>query len=345
MAHEIDNSSTNTKEPSILDLFTLMLTIKDDTEEMKASVNSYTATTNSKLDEVNHRIDNVTDHSAKNRQRIEKLEESIEILKQDQLRNNICISGVPAEKVMNANTKDIVIAIAKKLGIDLSPNNFTSYPVAKNKFIIVNMYNITHKQSLLNKIRVKKSLLVEEVFGTQSNSQIYLNDHLTPYFNRLFLIARTAKKEGKLASATSNGGKIRARKCIDDAPSIIYSERQLHEIIERNNNNQSISSNQLTSDCSDSNTSTPTVSKERTAHNKRPNKRKSHTSQKSIKSQDKQKRTEKSKEKVADAHKAKQQQSYDNNRSIPPNKTSTNTAVPQKKARFDTISSSPVHIK
>lgn len=167
MAQQIDNNSTNTKEPSIMDLFTLMQTIKDDTQEMKANVSSYTATTNSKLDEVNHRIDNVTDHSAENRQKIEKLEESIEILKQDQLRNNICISGVPAEKVMNANTKDIVIAIAKKLGIDLSPNNFTSYPVAKNKFIICNMYNITHKQSLLNKIRVKKSLLVEEVFGTQ----------------------------------------------------------------------------------------------------------------------------------------------------------------------------------
>lgn len=261
----------------IMDLFTLMQTIKDDTQEMKANVNSYTVTTNSKLEEKNHRINNVSDHSAENRQKIEKLEESIEILKQDQLRNNICISGVPADKIMNAITKDIVIAIAKKLGIDLSP----SYPVAKNKFIICNMYNITHKQSLLNKIRVKKSLLVEEVFGTQSNSQIYLNDHLTPYFNRLFLIARTAKKEGKLASATSNGGKIRARKCID-APCIIYSERQLHEIIERNNKNQSTCSNQLTSDCSDSNTSTPTVSKEGTTRNKRPNKRKSHTSQKDI---------------------------------------------------------------
>lgn len=118
------------------------------------------------------------------------------------------------------------------MGIEIARQNFASYPVAGNKFIIVNMYSIRNKQMILNKIRVKKSLMVEEVFKEKSNSQIYLNDHLTPYFNRLFLIARNAKKDGKLASASSYGGKIRARKSLDDAPIVITTEKQLQSLID-----------------------------------------------------------------------------------------------------------------
>lgn len=75
---------------------------------------------------------------------------------------------------------------------------------------------------MLNKVRIKKSLMVEEVFESfKSNGQIYSNDHLTPYFSNLYLIACKAKKDGKIASASSYGGKIRARKTTDDAPIII----------------------------------------------------------------------------------------------------------------------------
>lgn len=83
--------------------------------------------------------------------------------------------------------------------------------------------------------------MVEEVFATTSNSQIYINEYLTPYFNRLFLIARTAKRDGKLASASSFGGRIRARKSIDDAPILIVSESQLQALIDADDTNTSIS--------------------------------------------------------------------------------------------------------
>lgn len=137
-----------------------------------------------------------------------------EILKQDQLKNNMCISGVPTQLIKNDNTADAVIAIAKTLGLEYNASCFTSYPFAAKKFIIVHFYNIKHKQMMMNKIRIKKSLMVEEAFQLKSNSQIYLNDHLTPYFNALYLQARKAKKENKLVSASSYGGKIRVRKRI-----------------------------------------------------------------------------------------------------------------------------------
>lgn len=86
--------------------------------------------------------------------------------------------------------------------------------------------------------------MVEEVFGNESNSQIYLNDHLTPYFSNIYLIARRAKREGKLSSASSYGGKIRARKNFNDAPTLITNERQLNALVnmesELSNSNGSI---------------------------------------------------------------------------------------------------------
>lgn len=116
------------------------------------------------------------------------LEASIECLKQEQFKNNICVSGVPSAKLgENTNTNDIIIAIARALGIELTHTQFSSYAVTNNKFVIVHFFNHKHKQTLINKIRIKKSLMAEEVFGSSSNSQIYLNDHLTPYFNKLYL--------------------------------------------------------------------------------------------------------------------------------------------------------------
>lgn len=88
------------------------------------------------------------------------------------------------------------------------------------------MFNVKDKLAMVSSVREKKSLLVEEVFGqTESNNRIFLNDHLTPYFNRLFILARKAKSEGLLASVTSYGGKIKIRKSNNDTPIIIYTEK------------------------------------------------------------------------------------------------------------------------
>lgn len=101
--------------------------------------------------------------------------------------------------------------------------------------------------------------MVEEVFNTNSNSQIYLNDHLTPYFTKLHVIARNAKKEGKLSSVSSHGGKIRVRKNANDVPITIAYLSQLQTLIDMENADSSIDSFQhademITSQPSTSNT-------------------------------------------------------------------------------------------
>lgn len=115
------------------------------------------------------------------------------------------------------------------MGVDINRGQFSSYAIAKNKFIVMKFHEIKHKQQLLGKLRAQKSLMVEKVFSGKSNSQIYINDHLTQYFNKLYLIARQI---GKLALATYFGGKIRARKSRSDAPILITNEKQLQTLMD-----------------------------------------------------------------------------------------------------------------
>lgn len=201
-------------------------------EYIEQQLAAYTSETNIKINSMEKKVDNLTANNDTNSNRLDYLESQLESLKQDRLKNNICISGVPLDLFETMNAAEIMITIANKLGADINNSHFSAHPVSNKRFIIANFYNYKHKQTIINKIRVKRSLMVEEVFSYSSNSQIYLNDHLTPYITRLFLIARNAKKEGKLASATSYGGIVRVRKNQNDAPTAITNEAQLQNIID-----------------------------------------------------------------------------------------------------------------
>lgn len=236
MANNNNNSNiikSNMPEPTLLDVFNIVSNnaTKQDMDDIKERIDSYKTATNEKFEEINLKVEATSSMSAENANKIEILQSNIELLKQEHLKCNICVSGVPPNLIKDENTAELFIQIAIKLGLDINRSQFSSYSIANNKFIIVKFHEHTHKQQLMGKIRTRKSLMVEEVFNLQSNSQIYINDHLTQYFNKLYLIARRAKKDGKLASATSFGGKIRARKQRTDAPILITNENQLLTLI------------------------------------------------------------------------------------------------------------------
>ena len=257
MSSEKNTTATSTKsEPTMMDIFNIVTATKAEIGVISSRLDKYTDETNEKVQNLQKNVEDVASETAKNSERIEMLEASIEQMKQSQLSNNICISGVPPELLESTNTSEIVAKIANKLGVQITAHQFTSYSVANNKFIIARFFNLKHKQQLQNKVRAKRSLMVEEVFTHTSNSQIYLNDHLTPYMNKLFLMARKAKQDGKLASATSHGGKVRARKSANDAPIIIISESQLQTLIDLDYGNTSNDSIQHVNDSTSESEST-----------------------------------------------------------------------------------------
>lgn len=153
--------------------------------DIKNEIRTHNNEKNIKIDHITEWIDEIVTTSDQNTNKIDELESNIECLKQDQLKNNICVSGVPSDLIKDKHPSDIVIEIAKALCLELTQAQFTSYAIANNKLIIIHTHDINTK--ILKKIREKKSLMVEEVFGIRSNSQVYLNDQLTPQFSKIFL--------------------------------------------------------------------------------------------------------------------------------------------------------------
>lgn len=221
-----------------------------------ARIEEYQQQTDEKIEVIRQQVDTVNDMNNVNANKIEELQATVESLKQEQIKSNICFSGVPANEITENNTAQIVINIAKALNVTLTNNQFTSYAVANKKFIVAHFYNHKCKRDLLMSVRAKRSLMVEEVFTAKSNSQIYLNDHLTPYFNKLHILAREAKKAGKLATVSSYGGKIRVRKTINEAPIVIMYEAQLQTIIDTGCADSPTDTSQHASDTSIQSTST-----------------------------------------------------------------------------------------
>lgn len=251
--------SENMSEPTLADVLNKLgdIASKSDMEDLKNRIDTYTIETNKRMNNMSTEIQNVATTSSRNAEKIQNLQTSVEILKQNQLQNNIVISGVPSEICSTTTTNDIVIKIAAKLSVQIVTSHLSSYTIANNKFIIAKFFNYHHKQTIINNIRTKKSLMVEEVFDSTSNSQIYVNDHLTQHFNKLYLLARTAKKDGKIAFASSSGGKIRIKKRITDTPTLITTQNELEEIINTNTDlNSTTDSVQLVNEVMNASTST-----------------------------------------------------------------------------------------
>lgn len=171
-------------------------------------------------------IEDIKQETTNNKYRLSELEKNIEILKQDKLKNNIKISGLPNIKF---DPKSLVYSICNLIDIELLDDEFNAYQTRNGNFIIVQFDNFKKKSLFFKKIIERQSIMAEEVFDNiESNSQIYISDHLTPYFARLFQLARAAKKDGRIHQVSSRGGKIRIKKT--EQYQFIFSEYDLNEI-------------------------------------------------------------------------------------------------------------------
>lgn len=184
------------------------------------------------LDNHKNRIENIESDLKANgvSNRIDDICLQIELLKQERLRNNIRLTGLPP----NAFDDPIhtVMSIDNLLELDLIPSDFTAYTDRHKSSLIVSFASHAHKRLLVNLLHQRKSLLVEEIFPSiKSNSNIYANDQLTPYFAKLFQAAWKAKKDGLIHSASSLGGRIKVKLHETSQPIVIETEDQLNDIM------------------------------------------------------------------------------------------------------------------
>lgn len=168
--------------------------------------------------------------SDKHNNKIEELELEVEILKQDRLRNGIRLTGLP--QVSYNDPDDAILRIAETLQIDVIPSDYMAYVDRNNTSIILSFNAYTMKRYFMDAMRSKKSLFVEELCdGTKSNARIYANDQLSPYFAKIFKRAWESKKEGKIHSVSSLGGRIRVQKGNGSSSVTVMTLTQLEGII------------------------------------------------------------------------------------------------------------------
>lgn len=188
------------------------------------------AETNKHIDDtiggIKSEINNIRTETKATTQKMTELEKNIEILKQDKLKNNVKISGLPDIKF---ESEVFVYNLFNTLDIELVDEDFDSYFTKYGNFIIIQFDSYKKKAMLLRKMKEKKGVMTEQIFeGIKSNSQIYVNDQLTPYFGKLLQSARSAMKNGKLLAVSSRGGKIRIKKNEQSPFIFIFNEYELN---------------------------------------------------------------------------------------------------------------------
>lgn len=160
-----------------------------------------------------------------------------ELQKQNALKNNISIFG--CSKSENEDLKKTVIKIFNAFGIKLDAADFVSVYRTTGKrpsfsSIIVKFASFDKKLSVLN-AKANKPIKCTDVFGAKysDNTQIYLNNHVTPFFGRLLAAGRAAVKEEIIHSCWigSNGCLI---KLLENGKPMIIRSTDDFDVLKKN---------------------------------------------------------------------------------------------------------------
>lgn len=165
-------------------------------ESMKTALQTDINTIRTSLAQHNDRITSIEQKlsSIDDDTQIDEIRIQIELLKQDRLRNNIRLTGLPP--VAFEDPTETVFAIDSILNLNLVPSDIIVYADRNKSSLIVSFASHTHKRMIMNALQQRKSLLAEEIFTSiDSKSNIFANDQLTPYFANIFQAAWKAKKK------------------------------------------------------------------------------------------------------------------------------------------------------
>lgn len=218
------------------DLLALEQMIQSNFEKTNSKIESIQTTINEQIDNIrgdvtahSGRLTKLEEYATTDAHRINSMTSQIEILKQDRLRNNIRLTGLPPQAFEDA--VDTVMRIIDYVKIKLIPSDFIAYSDRNQASIIVIFDYHSHKRYFMDALRKQRELIVEEVLQIRSNSKIYCNDQLTPFYASLFQKAWQAKKTNQLYSASSLGGRIKVRKTENSSLKIIQDESELNDVI------------------------------------------------------------------------------------------------------------------
>lgn len=165
-----------------------------------------------KFNEVDRRVSANTSSMNGMSSRIDKIESALErnkhdaeLMKQNAISRNLSVMGIPPME--NEDLFSITMKISSLVGRDLSRADISAcYRVksgnSSSNIFIVKLNDFSVKHQLL-KSKSNKNLRLNDIVCADSsagNPQVFINNHVTPFFGKLLADGRSAVKEKKLHS-------------------------------------------------------------------------------------------------------------------------------------------------
>lgn len=193
----------------LMDIKESQFTKKEGTA-LRKSFDTKFATIGTELKAHNDRISDIDERMSQFESKLVNATYERELHKQQLLKNNITIFGCPKQE--SENVTQVALAVFKAFGNEFVAGDFASvYRTAGKKpnfsSIVVKFVLFEKKLAAIN-TKAKKPIKVSDIYtGQQSKSQVYLNNHVTPFFGRLLAAGRQATKDEVIHSCWigSNG--------------------------------------------------------------------------------------------------------------------------------------------
>lgn len=142
----------------------LITSTNDKIDSFHTTIKTDIGTIRNELAEHNTRIEKVESEvkSNNNNGQIEELQLQIELLKQDRLRNNIRITGLPP--IAFNDPDEAILRIDSILKADLVPSDYTFHTDRNKSSLIVSFTSQSLKRYVMEQMRNKQNLFVRDLW-------------------------------------------------------------------------------------------------------------------------------------------------------------------------------------
>jgi hypothetical protein len=202
-------------DPSIADVYKLMVQQGKQLAEMNTSTKSL----KEELERMNEVLQANVKEVAVVKADTTKLQSDVSVinsdiheLRQELLVNNIVVSGLKIDK--ECGLRENFRNLTSLLGMELSDAEISDIFMVQRKagpVLIVKLVNTKTKLDLMTAVRIK-SKVAGSAEAPNPVKDVYLNDHLSNYYEHLWFKARLLKKKANFAGVWTMLGKIYMRK-------------------------------------------------------------------------------------------------------------------------------------
>ncbi|XP_039279166.1 uncharacterized protein LOC120350345 [Nilaparvata lugens] len=162
---------------------------------------------------------------------VQKLENEIHDLQQYTRKDNLEIVGIPETK--QENLLVVMEAVAKSINVDFKKEDLSivhRMPTAKGSSSIVAKFSSRSKKiEWIAAARKMKGIKSTDICNKLPRSDVYVNEHLSPYYKRLLGKAKSLKINKKLTFVWVRDCKIFVKKSEHSRTKRIMNEEDLNE--------------------------------------------------------------------------------------------------------------------